>query len=66
MVFDAEAQLRGDLLGRFAVGDEARGFFFALGQGGEFAVGQGDLFAYCGDAVRTEPMMMPDRLQRGE
>ena len=40
--FGAEAQLGGDLLGRFAVGDEAGGFFFAVGEGGEFAVGPGD------------------------
>ena len=64
--FDAEAQLGGDLLGRFAVGDEAGGFSFAGGEGGEFAVRPGDVVAQGGDAVRTEPMMMPDRLERGE
>lgn len=36
--FDADAQRGGDLLGRFAVGDEAGGFSFAVGKGGEFAV----------------------------
>ncbi len=64
--FDAEAQLGGDLLGRFAVGDEAGGFSFALGEGGEFAVGPGDVVAHGGDAVRAEPVMMPDRVERGE
>ena len=49
-----------------APGDEAGGFFFAVGEGGEWAAVPGDVVPHGGDAVRTEPVMMPDGLERGE